>query len=111
MKTITTLAALLAAALTTATGIGHVAYAQPNGRTVAVPYGDLDLSSQAGRKALDTRIGHAIRVACGTPSPADLRGHIRASECRAELRAAMAPQRDAAFASAGSSGNSLLASR
>ena len=111
MKTITILAALLAAGLTTATGIGHVAYAQPNSRTVAIPYGDLNLGSEEGRAALDRRIGHAIREACGTPSPVDLRGHNEAGQCRAELRASLATQRDAAFASAGNSGTTLTARR
>lgn len=111
MKPITTLAALLAAGLTMASGIAHVAYAEPAGRTVAVHYGDLDLRSDGGRAALDQRIGRAIQSACGAASPADLRGQNAAARCRADLRASLAPQRDAAFASAGNSGTVLIARR
>ena len=111
MKTITIFAALLAAGVTAATGISHVAYAQPAGRSVAVAYADLDLRTQAGRITLDRRIGQAIRAACGTPSPADLRGQNDAAACRAALRAELAPQRDAIFASAGSSRTVLSARR
>lgn len=103
MKRIISLAALLAAGLTAASGIGHVshAYAQPSAsQTVAVHYGDLDLASEAGRRALDHRIRHAVRTACGTASTVDLRGQNRAAECRSDLLASLAADRDTAFASA-----------
>jgi UrcA family protein len=101
MKTLTILAALLGGALVSASGIGHVALAQPPAvQTVAVHYGDLDLGSAAGRETLGHRIRHAVRTACGEPSPADLRGQNRASACREDLTASLAGQRDAAFAAA-----------
>lgn len=36
--------------------------------SVAVPYGDLDLSSDSGIDRLDTRIRHAIESICGNPA-------------------------------------------
>jgi UrcA family protein len=99
MKTLTTLAALLGGALIAASGIGHVALAQPPAaRTVAVHYGDLDLRSAGGRSALDHRIRHAVRTACGNASPADLRGQNNVTACRKELTAGLARQRDIALA-------------
>ena len=101
MKTLTILAALLGGALVSASGIGHVALAQPPAvQTVAVHYGDLDLGSAAGRATLAHRIRHAVRTACGEPSPADLSGQNRAAACRHDLTASLAGQRDAAFAAA-----------
>jgi UrcA family protein len=111
MKMITSLAALLAVSVTAAAGIGHVAHAQPTGLTIAVHYGDLDLGTQDGRTALDRRIGNAIRTACGTPSPADLRGQNEAADCRSELRSTLAAQRDTILAGAGSSRTTLIARR
>ena len=59
MKTFTTLiAATLAATLSTA------AFAA-DGKTVRVNYSDLDLSSDAGKKALNGRISRAARLVCG----------------------------------------------
>jgi UrcA family protein len=53
----------------------------------------LDLSSTAGRTALDHRLVTAAYEVCGTPSDADLVGKNRATECRkdvlAEARAAI----------------------
>ena len=34
--------------------------------SIAVPYGDLDLTKDAGRKALDARIARAATRLCGT---------------------------------------------
>ena len=107
MKILTTLAALLGGALTAASGIGHVALAQPPAlQTVAVHYDDLDLRSAAGRSALDHRIRHAVRTACGEASPADLRGQNSVTACRQELTASLARQRDVALAAAGRRGRS-----
>lgn len=117
MKTITIIAAsVLAAGLTAASGIGHVAQAQTQaetaaGRTVAVHYADLDLRSATGREALDSRIRQAVRQACGIASPADLRGQNDVSACRRDLAASLAGQRDAVFAAAGNGGTTLLARR
>ena len=106
MKTITmTAAALLAVGITAASGIGHVAQAQINDvRTIAVHHGDLDLNSSAGRTALEARIRHAVRAACGSASPADLEGQNQVAECRRDLNASLQDERDAAFAAAGRNG-------
>ena len=95
MKTITTLAALLAAALTIVPAAGQ---AQQSSRIAAVSYGDLDLGTQKGRRVLDLRIVHAVNAACGEASPADLRGQNQARECRLALRAEAAAQREVALA-------------
>lgn len=112
MKTLITLAALLGGALTAASGIGHVALAQPPAsQTVAVHYGDLDLGSTAGRETLGHRIRHAVRTACGNPSPADLKGRNLAAACREDLTASLAQQRDAAFAAVSRGGPATLIAR
>ena len=103
MKTLINLAGLLAGAVTAASGIGHAASAQPPAvQTVAVHYGDLDLRSAAGRSALDYRIRHAVRTACGEASPADLRGQNLAAACRADLTTSLTRQRDLAATRRGS---------
>ncbi|MEA3039891.1 MAG: hypothetical protein QOE79_2404 [Sphingomonadales bacterium] len=100
MKILLPLAAF-AAALT-----AGPAFAQPaaSGAQV-VHYADLDLSSAAGRRELDRRIGNAVREACGTASDADLHGRNLVQHCRVETRRAIAAQRTAALA-AGVPGNS-----
>ena len=106
MKTLTTLAGLLAGAVTAASGIGHVALAQPPAvQTVAVHYGDLDLGSAGGRSTLNHRIRHAIRTACGEASSVDLEGQNLVAECREDLSASLARQRDVALAAAARRGS------
>ncbi len=106
MKTLITLAGLLAGAVTAASGIGHVALAQPPAvQTVAVHYGDLDLGSAAGRSTLDHRIRHAVRAACGEASSVDLEGQNLVAACRADLTASLAAQRDRALAAAARRGS------
>lgn len=108
-----TLALLAAAALaTTAASLPAPAVAQPgSGPRVAVSYADLDLGTAAGRAALDLRLLHAARTACGTPSSADPLGQARLDACVAEARAAAAAQRDAAIALASRRAPPALASR
>ena len=116
MKTLISLAgALLASTLTAASGIGYASQAQAQPaiaaqQIVAVPYGDLDLTTPAGRAALDTRIGHAARNACEA-SPADLRGQNAAGRCRADLVASLTRQSQQALARRSSSGAVLAARR
>lgn len=64
------------------------------GRTAAVHYADLDLGTDAGRAALDRRLGAAAREACGTASSADPRGQNEVRRCRAETLASLAAERD-----------------
>jgi len=108
MKTISILAALFATTLTAAPAFAQVATPQ---RTVAVSFADLNLRSEDGRAALDSRIRSAIREVCGNPSPADLRGQNRAADCRAELSARVSLQRDVALAAAQKGGNSIAIRR
>ena len=55
---------------------------------------DLDLSSEAGRKALDRRIGRAVVELCGQASDADLVGLNAVRECRADALAQAYQARD-----------------
>jgi UrcA family protein len=48
---------------------------------------DLDLSSKAGREALDHRLINAAFDVCGTASDADLAGKNKARACRADVLA------------------------
>ena len=102
-------AAVVAASLFSAT-----AFAQPapvsQTRIVVSPVG-LDLATAEGRAALDLRILHAARTACGTPSPADARGPSKVAACVADLRLAAAAQRDTMIASARRGGSTVLAGR
>ena len=60
----------------------------------------LDLTTAQGRAALDLRIVHAARTACGTPSPADAQGQSKLAACVADVRVAANSQRDTLIASA-----------
>ena len=92
MKTIL-IAATLAASLAIAAA-PTPAIAQSGGQQrVAVSHADLDLTTAQGRSALDLRILHAARAACGTPSPADPRGRASLNACVAEARATAAAER------------------
>ncbi len=86
--------ATLAAALTSAPAFAQPAASAPQ----VVHYADLDLSSAAGRRELDRRIGIAVREACGTASDADLHGRNLVQRCRVETRQAIAARRTAAVA-------------
>ena len=55
---------------------------------------DLDLASEAGRKALDRRIGRAVIELCGQASDADLVGRNAVAECREEALAQAYQARD-----------------
>jgi UrcA family protein len=43
--------------------------AQAETRSISVPYGDLDLTKDAGRRTLDARLERAARKACGSAAP------------------------------------------
>ncbi|HEV2865558.1 MAG TPA: UrcA family protein [Allosphingosinicella sp.] len=107
MKTI----ALAAAALLAASFAASPAPAQsgPEQR-LAVSLAGLDLGTPEGRQALDLRLLHAARTACGTPSPADPNGRANQDECVAQLRTAAAAQVRTALASAGRQSQSVQAS-
>ena len=108
MKTLA-FAAVVAASLFSATAFAQPA---PGGQTrIVVSPAGLDLATAEGRAALDLRILHAARTACGTPSPADARGPGKAAACVADLRLAAAAQRDTMIASARRGAGTVLAGR
>lgn len=96
MKTIV-IAAIFAASLASVSATPAPAQAGDE-RRIAVRHADLDLGTAAGRAALDLRLLHAARTACGIPSPADPRGQMKADACLADARAAASRQRDAVIA-------------
>ena len=71
----------------------------------------LDLGTPQGRAALDLRIVHAARTACGTPSSADALGRGKADACVADVRLAAAAQRDVLIAAAQPQAGRTLAGR
>lgn len=106
MKT-TILAALVAASLS-----AMPAFAQdPAPVRVTISPAGLDLTTAEGRAALDLRLVHAVRAACGTPSPADARGQAKAADCLAGARASAATQREVFIAQATRRALPALASR
>jgi UrcA family protein len=92
MKTFTIAAALVAASLAAVTAAPAHAQQPGSEPRIAVSYSDLNLATAAGRAALELRLLHAARTACGLPSPADAQGAIRLHACVQELRAAAAGQ-------------------
>jgi UrcA family protein len=96
MKVRSTLLALAAvAAATLMTGIA-VSPAVA-GETVAVPYGDLDLASAAGRARLDSRVFRAATMICGRYDPRELRLSALSRACRDDAIAGVRGQREAAL--------------
>ena len=87
----------LSAFLVTAALIkGAPALAEPvQPQNVAIVHtGDLDLTTRAGREALDHRLVNAAYEACGTASDVDLAGKNKARECRADVLASARAQSD-----------------
>ncbi|WP_066527312.1 UrcA family protein [Erythrobacter sp. CCH5-A1] len=60
--------------------------------SVVVPYGDLDLTKEAGRKALDARLARAANKVCGPVNVRDLARLSARRACIAEARASAEPQ-------------------
>jgi UrcA family protein len=89
------LAATVAAFATTGVGVSP-AFAR-SADVVTVGYGDLNLASAAGQRALDSRIEAAVNVVCEAGDSAELRTHALERACRNEAFAAAQPQRDAAI--------------
>jgi UrcA family protein len=77
---------LAAAALAAATPV----LAQPI--TVTVPHADLDLTREAGRKALEIRVARAAKRVCGPLGTRDLSRVAAHKACLAEARASAQPQ-------------------
>lgn len=68
--------------------------------TSTVQTADLDLSSQAGRRALDRRLSIAAKEVCGTTSDAHITGKNDVRRCRAETLASVASYRNRQIAAA-----------
>ena len=106
MKTFV-VAAVLAASLSAAPALAQT---DAPTRIVISPAG-LDLATAEGRAALDLRVLHAARTACGTPSSADARGRSKTEACVEDVRLAAAAQRDTMIAAAERQARTQLASR
>ncbi len=82
---------ILLSALITGAAIKAVpAFAEPavgNVNISVVNTGDLDLSTSAGKRALDQRLVIGAREVCGTASDVDLEGKNEVRACRAEALA------------------------
>ncbi len=102
---------LLLAAVAAASLSATPAIAQPGPTRIVISPAGLDLTTAEGRAALDLRILHAARDACGTPSPADARGRATTEQCVDSLRLAAAEQRDIMIAAAERQARTSLASR
>lgn len=59
---------------------------------MAVPYGDLDLTKDAGRETLDARLERAARKVCGNVSARELREVAARRTCLAEARSSYQTQ-------------------
>lgn len=62
--------------------------------TSTVQTADLDLSSQAGQRALDRRLSQAAKEVCGTASDVDIAGKNEVRRCRVETLASLSAERD-----------------
>jgi UrcA family protein len=68
--------------------------------TSTVQTADLDLSSQAGQRALNHRLSLAAIEVCGTASDVDIAGKNDVRQCRTEVLASVASDRDQRIAAA-----------
>jgi len=71
-----------------------------DGPRVAVSYGDLDLTSEAGIETLDRRLDRAVKRVCGSASITELQAQRQIKECRAITWNAVRSERDFAIARA-----------
>ena len=78
--------------------------ANPEINVALVHTADLDLSSEAGQRQLDSRLVQAAREVCGTASDVDLEGKNQVRHCRTEVLTRAKAQRDQLLASRGGSG-------
>lgn len=78
------------------------AIAEPVTAVSTVQTADLDLSTAKGQRALDLRLGQAVKDVCGTASDADIAGKNEVRRCRSETLARVASERDQRIARASS---------
>ncbi len=108
MKSLLTLAAAAFALVAVPTVAQGPASA---GAQLVVSYADLDLSSEAGVRALDRRIWTAVEQACGAVSDFDLAGKNQVRDCQDQTLALARAQRDHAIAAAGGPAHIRLAAQ
>ena len=106
---------IIASALITTAAIKAVpAIAQPvagpDVNVSIVRTADLNLATEAGRRALEVRLSQAAREVCGTASDVDLEGKNKARACRANVLAD-ARAKSEQLASRGASDTIILAAR
>jgi UrcA family protein len=92
-STLLALAAVAAASLMTGIAVSPAAA----GEAVAVPYGDLNLASPAGRARLDARVSQAATALCGRYDARELRLSALSRACRDDAISGARGQREAAL--------------
>ena len=84
----TNIAATLAAALA-CLAAPHALAQEP---AVEIYYGDLDVSSEAGRKALEQRVQNGVTLVCGPANTRDIKIAMVRKECSDAVMAEVAEQ-------------------
>jgi len=93
-----------------ALGLAAPAVAQPT--TVAVPFGDLDLTKPAGRETLDARLDRAARKVCGGVPATRVLAEVKAHrECLVAARASYKDQVELALNNANARRVAVLADK
>lgn len=77
MKTLLNIAAAIAVL-----GVAAPALAEPVTYTTQVTYGDLNLQSAKGAKALETRVARAATKVCGAPDTPSVKDIQEVATCR-----------------------------
>jgi UrcA family protein len=75
----------------------------PVAATSIVQTADLNLSSQAGQRALDHRLTQAVNEVCGTASDVDIAGKNDVRRCRVETLTSLSAERDQRIAASSGS--------
>ena len=105
---------IASALITTAAIKAAPAFAEPVAGTdvnvSVVRTADLNLSTDAGQRALQVRLAQAAREVCGTASDVDLEGKNKVRACRADVLAD-ARAKGEQLASRGGSDTIILAAR
>ena len=78
-------------AIMTALAAPSSALARPDATSVRVAYGDLNLSTDAGRSRFENRLAAAVKRVCPAADLRDLRGSQASRRCVAETHARMRP--------------------
>lgn len=87
------------------------AFAGNGAPTEKVPYGDLNLATQAGVETLDRRLDRAVQRVCGSASMRDLPAQARIEQCREDTWKAIEDDRQVAIAKATGQDNVQQAAR